>query len=135
MEVEKTGYNINQLTDINKVGEDFINYFYNNWKINPTQMEFDNIIKKCTNFQYKGVKYNYSELIEFMNQSKKRLVNIEVLNKEILQSGSRRLDICVTGVFRFNELNLNFCQYFLIVSEPKSPTSWFLQNSILNEIY
>lgn len=134
MEVEKTGYNINQLTDTKKVSEDFINYFYCKWSSNPSEMITDNIIKKYTNFLYKSIKYDYENFIKFMNDSKNLLKNIDIKNKEILQSGSRRLDICVTGTFHFTETTINFCQYFLLVSEPKNPLNWYIQNSILNEL-
>jgi hypothetical protein len=134
MIVEKDGYNINQLTDTNKVGIDFIQYFYTNWFNNPNIMKEQNIIKSYTKFQYKGEKHDMEKFLEFLRLSKNKLVNIELKNKEIMQSGSRRLDICVTGVFKFENTCTNFCQYFLIVSEPKSPNNWFLQNTILNEI-
>lgn len=135
MNVEKEGYNINQLIDTNKVGIDFIEYFYSNWSNNPDLMKEQNIIKNYTKFQYKNQKHDMDKFLDFLRLSKDRLTNIELRNKEIMQSGSRRLDICVTGIFKFKEnVSTSFCQYFLIVSEPKTPNNWFLQNTILNEI-
>ena len=54
---------------------------------------------------------------------------------QIMPSGSRRMDILVSGIItEDNKLASSFTQYFLIVSEPKEPESWFLQNTMLNEI-
>lgn len=134
MNIEKTGYNINQLIDTKKIGNDFVNYFYSKWIINPYELITDNIVKNCTNFLYKSTKYDYQNFITFMYDSKSLLKNIEIQNIEILQSGSRRLDICVSGNFHFNDHPQKFCQYFLLVSEPKNTKNWFIQNTILNEI-
>ena len=93
MNVEKEGYNINQLIDTNKVGIDFIEYFYSNWFNNPDLMKEQNIIKNYTKFQYKNQKHDMDKFLDFLRLSKDRLTNIELRNKEIMQSGSRRLDI------------------------------------------
>ena len=54
---------------------------------------------------------------------------------QIMPSGSRRMDILVSGlIFENNKVSSTFTQYFLITSDPKSPETWFLQNTILNEI-
>jgi len=137
MEVEKTGYNINNKIDVVGTGKKYIDYFYNCWNINIQKLLDDNFIKDCTKFQYKNNTYTSKEFIDFLISSQKNNILNKMVIKEtqIMQSGSRRMDILVSGIIiDDNKVSSTFTQYFLITSEPKSPENWFLQNTILNEI-
>jgi hypothetical protein len=137
MEVEKTGYNINNKIDVVGTGKKYIDYFYNCWNFNIKKLLDDNFIKEYTKFQYKNNTYSSKEFIEFLNSSQKNNILNKMVIKEtqIMPSGSRRMDILVSGlIVDDNKVSSTFTQYFLITSDPKSPENWFLQNTILNEI-
>ena len=51
MEVEKTGYNINNKIDVVGTGKKYLDYFYFNWNNNILKLVEDNFIKDYTKFQ------------------------------------------------------------------------------------
>lgn len=137
MEVEKTGYNINNKIDVVGTGKKYLDYFYYCWNNNILKLVEDNFIKDCTKFQYKNDTYSSQQFIDFLFSSQKSNILSKMVIKEtqIMPSGSRRMDILVSGlIMDNNKVKSTFTQYFLIVSEPKSPENWFLQNTIINEI-
>ncbi len=137
MEIEKTGYNINNKIDVVATGRKYIDYFYYNWNNNILKLIEDNFIKDYTKFQYKDNTYCSQQFIDFLTSSQKNniLSKMKIKEIQIMPSGSRRMDILVSGIMMDdNKITSAFTQYFLIVSEPKSPENWFLQNTILNEI-
>ena len=137
MEVEKTGYNINNKIDVVGTGKKYLDYFYFNWNNNILKLVEDNFIKDYTKFQYKNDTYSSQQFIDFLISSQKNNILNKMVIKEtqIMPSGSRRMDILVSGlIMDDNKATSTFTQYFLIVSEPKSPENWFLQNTIINEI-
>ena len=137
MEVEKTGYNINNKIDVVGTGKKYLDYFYFNWNNNILKLVEDNFIKNYTKFQYKNDTYSSQQFIDFLISSQKNNILNKMVIKEtqIMPSGSRRMDILVSGlIMDDNKATSTFTQYFLIVSEPKSPENWFLQNTIINEI-
>jgi|SaaInlStandDraft_5_1057022.scaffolds.fasta_scaffold01622_10 hypothetical protein len=137
MEVEKTGYNINNKIDVVGTGKKYIDYFYKYWNLNIQQLLDDKFINDYTKFQYKNNTYLSKDFIEFLQSSQKNNILNKMVIKEtqIMPSGSRRMDILVSGlIFENNKVSSTFTQYFLITSDPKSPETWFLQNTILNEI-
>lgn len=137
MEVEKTGYNINNKIDVVGTGKKYLDYFYFNWNNNILKLVEDNFIKDYTKFQYKNDTYSSQQFIDFLISSQKNNILNKMVIKEtqIMPSGSRRMDILVSGlIMEDNKATSTFTQYFLIVSEPKSPENWFLQNTIINEI-
>ena len=137
MEVEKTGYNINNKIDVVGTGKKYLYYFYFNWNNNILKLVEDNFIKDYTKFQYKNDTYSSQQFIDFLISSQKNNILNKMVIKEtqIMPSGSRRMDILVSGlIMEDNKATSTFTQYFLIVSEPKSPENWFLQNTIINEI-
>ena len=137
MEVEKTGYNINNKIDVVGTGKKYIDYFYKYWNLNIQQLLDDKFINDYTKFQYKNNTYLSKDFIEFLQSSQKNNILNKMVIKEtqIMPSGSRRMDILVSGlIYENNKVSSTFTQYFLITSDPKSPENWFLQNTILNEI-
>ena len=137
MEVEKTGYNINNKIDVVGTGKKYIDYFYKYWNLNIQQLLDDKFINDYTKFQYKNNTYLSKDFIEFLQSSQKNNILNKMVIKEtqIMPSGSRRMDILVSGlIYENNRVSSTFTQYFLITSDPKSPENWFLQNTILNEI-
>tara|TARA_B100001248_G_scaffold260833_1_gene250166 strand:- start:41 stop:460 length:420 start_codon:yes stop_codon:yes gene_type:complete len=137
MEIEKTGYNINNKIDVVATGRKYIDYFYYNWNNNILKLIEDNFIKDYTKFQYKDNTYCSQQFIDFLisSQNNNILSKMKIKEIQIMPSGSRRMDILVSGIMMDdNKITSAFTQYFLIVSEPKSPENWFLQNTILNEI-
>lgn len=136
MQVEKTGYNINNKIDTVQTGNNIIDWFYNFWKIEPNKLVESNFIRPYTKFQYKNIIYDYHDFLNFLISSKENgtVNNMQIIQKQVMPSGSRRLDILISGyIVKEGKRVSAFSQYFLIVSDPKTPDNWFLQNTILNE--
>ena len=136
MQVEKTGYNINNKIDTVQTGNNIIDWFYNFWKIEPNKLVENNFIRPYTKFQYKNIIYDCQDFLNFLISSKENgtVNNMQIIQKQVMPSGSRRLDILISGyIVKEGKRVSAFSQYFLIVSDPKTPDNWFLQNTILNE--
>ncbi len=131
MEKDHRGDQINQKVDIIKVGNDFINYFYNNWLNDPSAL-VNTVIKNHTRLKFSNCVYQGEDLLKFLILTKEKGISFQIANVEIMDSGARRADILVTGKVReshnTNEL-LNYCQYFTIAN---IKDGWFIHNSLLS---
>ena len=118
---DKSGNNINNHIDLNKVGADFVNYYYNN--LSDLQKLIDEeILVPFTKLKYNDYVYSNDELIQFLIQLSEQ--NIIINNINVLDSGSRRLDILINGTINDEP----FSQYFLLCYLK----CWYLKNSLLN---
>lgn len=125
MEVEKTGYNVNNKIDIGSVVNDFIKYYFLNFNNIEVLIE-SGIIKKYTTIKYDNIKYTGETLNIFFGNLKNSKFNINKIN--YLESGSRRIDIIVFG--QMNN-NIIFCQTFVLCN---NNDRWFIKNSIFSFI-
>ena len=65
MEKDHRGDQINQKVDIIKVGNDFINYFYNNWLNDPSAL-VNTVIKNHTRLKFSNCVYQGEDLLKFL---------------------------------------------------------------------
>lgn len=124
MDVEKTGYNINNRIDIEMVVGEFINYYFVNFNNVNTLIE-NGIIKDYTTIKYENDKYTGETLKLFFSNFQGTQFNINKIN--FLESGSRRIDIIVFGQMINGNFNVSFCQTFVLCN---NSDSWFIKNSI-----
>ena len=116
-----SGINIVNKIDYTKLGNDFVKFYY----INITTVQpIVPYLRQSTVFKFSNKEYDYNKLPALFDQLKKYTFNIEKV--EVLPSGSRRLDIIVSG-------NLNgsskFSQYFLLCNEKEQ--LWYIKSSLL----
>ena len=116
-----SGINIVNKIDYNKVGRDFVQFYYKN--INTVQPIVP-YLRQSTIFKFNSEENAYSKLPALFDKLKKYTYNIEKV--EVLPSGSRRLDIIVSGNITGAS---KFSQYFLLCNEKEQ--QWYLKSSIL----
>jgi len=115
--------------------KNFVNYFYNNWIINPNQMLIDNVILSYSKLVYESNVYEGEKFSELLNII--RISGLEFLecNIEMLDSGSRQIFILVTGTIKNSSGSSKFTQSFtLSYAGEKKLQKWTLINSILKII-
>jgi hypothetical protein len=121
IKIAHSGINIVNKIDYDKVGNDFVQFYYKN--INTVQPIVP-YLRQSTIFKFNSEENAYSKLPALFDKLKKYTYNIEKV--EVLPSGSRRLDIMVSG-------NITgagkFSQYFLLCNEKEQ--QWYLKSSIL----
>lgn len=122
----KLGNNINQKIDTNLYGTEFIKYFYTNWSTNLQELLNKKIINEHTKIKFKKVKYQKEDLIKFLTQINNEGVVFNIIDYEISDSGSRKIDILVNGEITVNNNTNEFTQTLLIANNKY----WFLQNSL-----
>ena len=87
MEVEKTGFNINNKIDIEETGKKYINYFYKCWNDDISTLINDNFIKKYTRFRYKNATHDYEDFLLFLEHTKKNnILNKMSINWKLIDS-------------------------------------------------
>ena len=116
-----SGVNIVNKIDYNKVGIEFVQFYYKN--INTIQPIVP-YLRQSTIFKFNSEEHAYSKLPTLFDQLKKYTYNIEKV--EVLPSGSRRLDIMVSGNITGSG---KFSQYFLLCNEKEQ--QWYIKSSIL----
>lgn len=128
--MKTSGDQINKKINIQEVGLEFINFYFQNIKSNLNTLYESNMIRNHTRIRYKDVEYKDQELFNLLNQLGNQ---INFFGEEIIvmDSGARRVDILVNGyITENNDINKKrFCQYFAIANNNKG---WFIHNSLLS---
>jgi hypothetical protein len=110
-----------------EIGKQFFDYFYSKLHGNIDQFGIDGIITENTKLQFQSNTYIGMDCILFLKQLSS---NLELKNctYEIFDSGSRQIQILVTG-----NININvFSQVLTIIyMGEKNNNKWVLMNSIL----
>jgi hypothetical protein len=110
-----------------EIGKQFFDYFYSTLHGNIDQFAIDGIITENTKLQFQSNTYIGMDCISFLKQLSS---NLELKNctYEIFDSGSRQIQILVTG-----NININvFSQVLTIIyMGEKNNNKWVLMNSIL----
>lgn len=118
-----------------QVASEFINYFYQIWITNPTQLFTDNIIKSYSKLKYNECMYEGDKFIELLAEFASHRIQFADCKYEILDSGSRQIYILVTGTIINSsspETKKNFSQSFMIAyAGEKHIRKWTLMNSLL----
>lgn len=132
MQTTSTGDQINQRIDIQKVGKDFVNYYFTNCKSNFQSIISSGIFREHTRIRYKEKEYKNQELVNLLSHLNQQLTFI-LEDIVIMDSGGRRADILVVG--KAQEITslaktYRFTQYFTIANNKDG--NWFLHNSLLS---
>lgn len=131
MQTSTIGDQINQKIDIQQVGNDFVNYFYNNLKNNLQELVNSGLLRNHTRIKYNNIEYKGSELINLLVQFNQE-INFVIEENIIMDSGGRRADILTSGKIQSLKTQeiYNFSQYFTIANNKDG--NWFLHNSLLS---
>lgn len=120
---KKSGDNIvNKIENPQEFANNFISFYYN--KI-VTGEDFS-MFRDFSVFKYQQQEYRDSSLIALLQQINLQKNNI--LNIEVMPSGSRRFDILIMG--KMNETI--FSQYFMLTHEKADV--WYIKSSIISLI-
>ena len=120
-----------------EIGKQFFDYFYSTLHSNVEQFVVDGIITENTKLQFQSNTYIGMDCISFLKQLSS---NLELKNctYEIYDSGSRQIQILVTGLINTNMFSHNvfshnvFSQVLTIIyMGEKNNNKWVLMNSIL----
>ena len=131
MQDARNGDQINQLVDIQQVGNNFIDFYYTSCKSNINNLFTSGIFKDHTRLRYKDKEYKEQELVKLLTQ-----INQEstfVLEETIIMdSGGRRADILAIGKIQMRQSGeiFRFSQYFTI--ENNKDGNWFIHNTLLS---
>ena len=131
--METSGDQINKKVNIQEVGIEFINFYFQNIKNNLNILYESNMIRNHTRIRYKNIEYKEHELFNLLNQLGTQL-NFFGEETIVMDSGARRADVLVNGYITQND-NLNkirFCQYFTIAN---NHDGWFIHNSLLSILF
>jgi hypothetical protein len=129
-EPNKSGNNILQKIDYNQLSRQFIEYFYNTWQTNPFDFIAGQIFTEYSRLQVDINIYKYNDIVTYLNNIKTSgSFKVEISKMNCMDSGSRRIDILVNGIFHLNNNKHIFSQSFLITYVKDA---WKFQNSILN---
>lgn len=131
MQDARNGDQINQLVDIQQVGNNFIDFYYTSCKSNINNIFASGIFKDHTRLRYKDKEYKEQELVKLLTQ-----INQEstfVLEETIIMdSGGRRADILAIGKIQMRQSReiFRFSQYFTIANNKTN--EWFIHNTLLS---
>jgi len=131
MQTSTIGDQINQKVDIQQVGTDFVNYFYNNLKTNLQELVNSGLLRNHTRIKYMNKEYKGNELIQLLLQLSQE-INFIIEENIIMDSGGRRADILTSGKIQSLKTQemFSFSQYFTIANNKDG--KWFLHNSLLS---
>jgi hypothetical protein len=120
--------------DGNIVANQFINYFYQFWMVNPMILLTEDVIKPYSKLKYSNQVYEGESFIEVLKGFVSPGLQFTDCNFEILDSGSRQVYILVTGIIKNDLTSKNFSQTFMIAyageNNKKSLRKWTLMNSL-----
>ena len=131
------GNNINQKIDFNVIATQFVTFFYNSLDININNLidvngKFlykDNSEMCIQGIMVKGPEQIYQKIIELHNRN----CHHNVDSIDVVTSGSRRLNILVTGRIQLDGFIYAFTEYFHLASGKKEG-EWWIQSDIIRTL-
>jgi hypothetical protein len=129
--VPTNGDQVNQLVDINLVGTQFVQFYYQKWISNPQEIFQSGIVKDHTRIKYKNTVYKGNSLLQLHTDTHAKGISFQLNDIQVLDSGGRRADILVVGKLKetTQSQEMTFSQYFTIANNKEN---WFLHNSLLS---
>ncbi len=131
--MDKSGNNIVQKIDYQQLATQFVDFYYTKWATNPLDFLTNGCIFEATKMNYNNKIVKGADIVtEMVNFHSNGPITFDSLKCNALDSGSRRIDVMVSGNINqtTNQVNqYKFSQYFLILFQNNS---WKIQNSILN---
>lgn len=128
---DKSGNNVVQKIDIKALASEFIRVFYLYWKQNPQIcIQNSNLFYEHSRISFEGTTCKGVEIITILNLIwEETNFDFEISKFNVMDSGSRRIDILVNGFITKKGIKYPFSQYFLLAY---IKDSWKLHNSIIN---
>ena len=131
------GNNINQKTDYTQIATNFVNFYYNSLDTNVNNLIdvngkflFKNNSEMCIQgCLSKGEEQIYHKIIELNNRGCQHQVD----SIDVVTSGSRRLNILVTGRIQLDGFLYAFTEYFHLASGKKED-EWWIQSNIIRTL-
>jgi len=131
------GNNINQKANYNNIAYNFIQFYYDSLDKNLNNMFDINknfIYKETSEFCLQGVLTKggekiYSKLLELNQRGCQHKIN----SVDVVTSGSRRLNILVSGQIQLDGFTYSFTEYFHLASSKKE-NNWWIQADILRTL-
>ena len=129
--------NILQKIDFKPIIDNFINFYFSNLSILNDSNSINQLLTlfnqssriKFTNNVYSG----HEQIYNFFNFLKSNCQLIQLENYQMMESGSRRVDILLNGIIIKDNQTYKFSQYiFLCHNTEKKQDKWWIQNSIFN---
>ena len=133
----KNGKNILQKIDFKPIVDNFISFYFTNLSIinddtsNQQLLTLFNQHSRImfSNNVYLGLEQIYTFFVFF----KSNCQSIQLENYQMIESGSRRVDILINGIIMKDNQSYKFSQYiFLCHTTENKQDKWWIQNSILN---
>lgn len=103
--------------DLNKITNDFINFYYKNWMENTNILFANPIWKPYTKINVDGVSLNPQQTVQFHKNLEKGSFKLD--KYQFVPDGSRRIDIMVKGVMTKKGISKNIVQVFALVEVKK----------------
>ena len=122
--------NIVQKIDYQQLSKEFVNYFYTNWASAPNTYIQSKAFSEYSRLKVDDTIYSGNNFIKYLIEKSTNL-KIDIIKFNCIDSGSRRIDINVTGYILKDNIKYIFSQYFLLAH---LKDNWTIQNSILNII-
>jgi len=128
MECNNTGEQINQKVDVNKIGMDFIQFYFEKFTKSPDDLITSGLFRPHSRIKFKGNVFKGESLLNFIRETGINST-VHINDIQILDSGGRRIDILVSAKINRNMIIHNFNQYFTLAN---IKNEWFIHNSLLH---
>ena len=135
--VKNIGNNIIQNSDPNIISTEFVKFYYTALDQNPNNLiningEF--IYKEHSEYCIQGVTLKgQNNIFARLMELHRRGSNHNINSVDIIPSGSRRINILVTGQIQLDGFNYSFTEYFHLASGKKG-SGWWIQSNILRTL-
>jgi hypothetical protein len=125
-----SGDNIIQKIDYHQLAQNFVNFFFAKWTTNPLEFVTNGLFFEKSKMNLNGNILSGADIVkEMINMANGGDLVFSVNKTQALDTGSRRVDILVTGTMIKNGVKYNFSNYILIIYQNET---WKIQNSIIN---
>jgi len=125
-----SGDNIIQKIDYHQLAQNFVNFFFAKWATNPLEFVTNGLFFEKSKMNLNGNILSGADIVkEMINMANGGDLVFSVNKTQALDTGSRRVDILVTGTMIKNGVKYNFSNYILIIYQNET---WKIQNSIIN---
>jgi hypothetical protein len=127
MDISPTENSVLKKFDYKVISNDFINFFYSSWNLQPNNLA--SVLNDYSTLCFKDIKYKGPNALKcFVDMKNGDLFSINQSWWNALESGTRRIDILATGNVTKGLIKYNFVQQFTLAHND----SWRIHNSILN---
>jgi hypothetical protein len=114
-----------------EIGRQFFEFFYRSWIENPDNLS--QYIGMNSHLLYKDTNYTGADFISLLKQIASNGLAINIIDCNIYDTGSRQVQILVTGTLCIQSNTVHFSQFIMLVyMGEKNDSKWIISNSILS---